>query len=306
LETDVLSVSKGKNKKELKKEEQEALPKSMSTDNGGGGGVGCETEVAKEEQTAEVLKPEQIVTSNTPSGGGGIGELLRICKTKLGGLKQESKIISTSLDEQNNNNNNNNIENSNSNNKEEKLENELKKELKEPKESNEQNSNQPKSECNNSNHLTKSNMSNCTNSINSNQPASNKTNIMPKSQRPILEQTLSNLIPILPKPATTPINKKASLMYNSFPAPNSIINASMNPITTNNSYSNNVNLNSINNNTNNNIVVIQKHKNKMTAVESRNQRFEDIKNTYEQLINEMKINSGINFFPNFFTRDSIF
>ena len=34
----------------------------------------------------------------------------------------------------------------------------------------------------------------------------------------------------------------------------------------------------------------------MTAVESRNQRFEDIKNTYEQLINEMKINSGIIFF----------
>jgi hypothetical protein len=271
----------------------------MSTDNGGvdGGGGVCEIEVPKEEQATEVSKPEQNISNNTPSGGGGIGELLRICKTKLGGLKQETKIISASLDEQNNNNNNNNnIENSNSNNsKEQKLENELKKELKEPKESNEQNSNQPKSESNNSNHLNKSN-NNYTN-ININQHASNKINIMPKPQRPILEQTLSNLVPILPKPATTPINKKSSLIYNSFPAPNSIINASLNTITTNNNYNNNnVNLNSICNNNNNNIVVIQKHKNKMTPVESRNQRFEDIKNTYEQLINEMKINSGITFF----------
>ncbi len=290
--------SKAKTKKQSKQEEQENLP--QSNNNNDISGVECE--LSKEEKKEEIPTTSSI-SSGVGTGSGGIGELLRICKTKLGGLKQETKSICPSLEDAPSNSNNKD-DSKNTIIIDDKIENESKQEAKEAEQKPQAIEASPNG-CANiiMNPITTTLTTNNTNNINSNkknhnnnifnsqiQPRAN--NSMVKSQRPLLEQTLSNLVPILPKPPTTTINKKSSLLNNTFIPSNSTINTLHNPTNfTTNTIANNLNATTTNNN-NNNIVVIQKQKNKLTTVESRNQRFEEIKSTYEQLINEIKINTG--------------
>ena len=300
LDSDISKVKTIKQSKQEEQEEQENLPQSNNNNEV----RRIECELSKEEKKEEIPTTNSI-TSGVGSGSGGIGELLRICKTKLGGLKQETKTICSSLEDPT----------SNSNNKDDskntiiigdKIESESKQETKEPEQKPPVNQTPP-NECTNiiTNPITTTLTTTNTNNINSNrknhnnnifnsqiQPRANNSII--KSQRPLLEQTLSNLVPILPKPAiTTTINKKSTLLNNSFIPSNSIINTLHNPTNiTTTTIATNLNTTTNNNSNNNNIVVIQKQKNKLTTVESRNQRFEEIKSTYEQLINEIKINTG--------------